>query len=175
MKKIVIHIMASTGIIVLALSVVALLYGGKAVFIHTILEIAVLSTLMHLGFFVTHRLNIQNPFFEIMLDISYTLFATLLLGAAFHWYQSIPVWVLVIMVFVIYLVGYLTDLYRTKVHENTFTAILDPSGSGKSTLLNILSGLKTAWCAFSSWKICCISFLLSSPGDSSREPLSRGL
>ncbi|GKH33299.1 hypothetical protein CE91St64_27060 [Faecalicatena contorta] len=27
----------------------------------------------------------------------------------------------------------------------------------------------------SSWKICCISFLLSSPGDSSREPLSRGL
>ena len=57
MKKVVIHIMASTGIIVLALSVVALLYGGKAIFIHTIFEIAVLSTMMHLGFLMTHRLG----------------------------------------------------------------------------------------------------------------------
>ena len=49
-----------------------------------------------------------------MLDVSYPLFVTLLLGAVFHWYRSTPVWVLVVMVFVIYLVGYLTDLYRTK-------------------------------------------------------------
>lgn len=125
MKKVVIHIMASTGIILLALSVVALLYGGKAIFINTIFEITVLSTLMHLGFLVTHRLDVQYPVFEIMLDISYTLLITLLLGAAFHWFQSVPVWVLVIMVFAIYLVGYLTDLYRTKEEVRMINELLE--------------------------------------------------
>ena len=125
MKIVVIHIMASTGIIVLALSVVALLYGGKAIFIHTIFEIAVLSTMMHLGFLMTHRLDIQYPVFEIMLDISYTLLMTLILGAVFHWYQSTPVWVLIIMVFVIYLVGCLMDLYRTKEEVRMINELLE--------------------------------------------------
>ncbi|MDC7289289.1 DUF3021 family protein [Blautia schinkii] len=125
MKKVVIHIMASTGIILLALSFVALLYGGKAIFINTIFEITVLSTLMHLGFLVTHRLDVQYPVFEIILDISYTLFVTLLLGAVFQWFQSTPVWVLVIMVFAIYLVGYLTDLYRAKEEVRMINELLE--------------------------------------------------
>lgn len=125
MKKVVLNIMASTGIILLVLSAVALMYGGKAICINTIFEVAVLSILMHCGFVVTHRLDFRYPILEITADISYTLVITLLTGAVFNWYRSTPVWVLVIMVFVIYLSGCLIDLYRTKEEVRVINELLE--------------------------------------------------
>lgn len=124
MKKVVINIMASTGIILLVLSVVAAMYGGKAICINTIFEVTLLSILIHSGFMVTHRFDIQSPVFEIMTDISYTLVITLILGAVFDWYESTPVWVLIIMVFVVYLAGCLIDLYRTKEEVRIINELL---------------------------------------------------
>lgn len=125
MKKAAINIMASTGIILLVLSAVAAMYGGKAICINTIFEIAVLSILIHCGFIVTHRLDFRYPILEIMSDISYTLAITLILGAVFKWYRSTPVWVLVIMVFVIYMAGCLIDLYRTKEEVKVINELLE--------------------------------------------------
>ena len=114
MKKVIINILASIGIILLVLSGVATMYGGKAICINTIFEIATLSAFMHLGFTVAHRFDIQYPVLEVLTDIIYTMVITLIWGSVFYWYQSTPIWVLVLMVFVIYSVGYLIDLYRTK-------------------------------------------------------------
>lgn len=114
MKKAVLNIMASTGITLLVLSIIATIYGGKVIFITSIFEIAFLSTLMHLGFIVTHKFDSQYPVLEIMLDLSYAMVIALISGAVFHWYRSTPIWILIIMVFIIYLVGYLIDIYRTK-------------------------------------------------------------
>ena len=125
MKKAAINIMASTGIILLVLSAVAAMYGGKAICINTIFEIAMLSILIHCGFIVTHRLDFRYPILEIMSDISYTLAITLILGAVFKWYRSTPVWVLVIMVFVIYMAGCLIDLYRTKEEVKVINELLE--------------------------------------------------
>lgn len=124
MKKNVINIMASTGIILLVLSAVAAMYGGKAICINTIFEVTMLSILIHLGFLVTHRFDIQYPVLEIITDISYTLVITLISGAVFRWYESTPLWVLVIMVFVVYAAGYLTDLYRTKEEARIINELL---------------------------------------------------
>lgn len=125
MKKAAINIMASTGIILLVLSAVAAMYGGKAICINTIFEIAMLSILIHCGFIVTHRLDFRYPILEIMSDISYTLAITLILGAVFKWYRSTPVWVLVIMVIVIYMAGCLIDLYRTKEEVKVINELLE--------------------------------------------------
>lgn len=125
MKKAAINIMASTGIILFVLSAVAAMYGGKAICINTIFEIAMLSILIHCGFIVTHRLDFRYPILEIMADISYTLAITLILGAVFKWYRSTPVWVLVIMVFVIYMAGCLIDLYRTKEEVKVINELLE--------------------------------------------------
>lgn len=125
MKKAAINIMASTGIILLVLSAVAAMYGGKAICINTIFEIAMLSILIHCGFIVTHRLDFRYPILEMMADIGYTLAITLILGAVFKWYRSTPVWVLVIMVFVIYMAGCLIDLYRTKEEVKVINELLE--------------------------------------------------
>lgn len=124
MKKTVLNIMASIGIILIVLSVIAMMYGGKAICINTIFEVTLLSALMHLGFILIHRFDIQSPVLEMMADISYTMAIALITGAVFHWYQSIPVWVLVIMVFVIYLSGCLIDLYRTKEEVRVINELL---------------------------------------------------
>lgn len=124
MKKVVINILASTGIILLVLSIVAMMYGGKAICINTIFEVTMLSAFMHLGFLVLHRFDIQNPILEILIDISYTMAITLMAGSFFHWFQSTPIWVLILMVFVIYLVGYLIDLYRTKEEVRIINELL---------------------------------------------------
>lgn len=124
MKKVVINILASIGIILLVLSGVATMYGGKAICINTIFEITALSAFMHLGFTVTHRFDMQYPVLEVLTDIIYTMVTTLTWGAVFHWYQSTPIWVLVLMVFVIYLVGYLIDLYRTKEEVRMINELL---------------------------------------------------
>lgn len=125
MKKAAINIMASTGIILLVLSAVAAMYGGKAICINTIFEIAMLSILIHCGFIVTHRLDFRYAIFEMMTDIGYTIAITLILGAVFNWYRSTPVWVLVIMVFVIYMAGCLIDLYRTKEEVKVINELLE--------------------------------------------------
>ena len=125
MKKAAISIMASTGIILLVLSAVAAMYGGKAICINTIFEIAMLSILIHCGFIVTHRLDFRYPILEIMADIGYTLAITLILGAVLNWYRSTPVWVLAIMVFVIYMAGCLIDLYRTKEEVKVINELLE--------------------------------------------------
>lgn len=124
MKKLVLNIMASNGITLLVFSVIATLYGGKAICIDTIFQIAVLNILMHLGFIVTHKIDVPYPVFEIMLDISYIMMITLILGAIFNWYQSLPIWVLIIMVFVIYLIGWLIDIYRTKEEVRVINDLL---------------------------------------------------
>lgn len=124
MKKVVLNMMASTGIILLVLSVVAMMYGGKAICINTIFEVTMLSILIHLGFLVIRRIDIQYPVLEIMTDISYTLIITLIAGAVFRWYRSTPVWVLIVMVFVVYAVGYLIDLYRTKEEVRAINELL---------------------------------------------------
>lgn len=124
MKKIVLNIMALTGITLLVLSVIARIYGGNAICIDTIFQITVLSTLIQLGFLLTHRFDSQYPILEIMLDIAYTMFITLITGAVFQWNQTFPTWILVIMVFVVYLVGYLIDIYRTKEEVRIINELL---------------------------------------------------
>ena len=124
MKKNIINIMASTGIILLVLSIVAVMYGGRAICINTICEVAMLSIFIHSGLSMIHRFDIQNAFLERAADISYIVVITLVSGTVFGWYQSISVWVIVIMVFIIYVVGYLTDLYRTKEEVRMINELL---------------------------------------------------
>ena len=114
MKKVVINILASIGIILLVLSGVATMYGGKAICINTIFEITALSAFMHLGFTVTHRFDMQYPVLEVLTDIIYTMVITPYMGCCFSLVSEYPYMGISAYGFVIYLVGYLIDLYRTK-------------------------------------------------------------
>ena len=49
-----------------------------------------------------------------MLDIGYTIAVVILCGAAFDWYTSTPVWLLIIMSVVIYLAAVSLSIFRMK-------------------------------------------------------------
>lgn len=56
----------------------------------------------------------ESPYFivEILLEIGAVLVLILVSGAVFHWYDSLPAWVLVIVGVAVYLTGCAIDIFQ---------------------------------------------------------------
>ena len=114
MKKMIINIMATTGITLVVLALIGTLYGAKFLCISGVFQSLGANIVMHLGFILTGKFESKYPILEAILDISYTIVVLIIFGAVFNWYRSTPIWVLIIMAVIIYSFGCLISIFRMR-------------------------------------------------------------
>lgn len=114
MKKITINILCSTGVTLLVLAAIGAIYGARFLFIRSVFESLIANIVIHTGLLFTRKFQSEYVLLEYTLDACYTTAIVLISGLIFDWYSSTPIWVLVTMSVVIYLIGILLNTIRIR-------------------------------------------------------------
>lgn len=119
MKKTVINIFAMTGITLVTLSLIALLYNASFLCLNTVFQALGVNVLIYAGNIFISRIEINLSLIETGLKIIYSIILVLIFGSIFAWYDSLPIPVLVGFTIFILIVCELLDMLslRNKVKE----------------------------------------------------------
>lgn len=131
MKKITVHILCCTGITLIILAVIATFLGARFLFISSVFESFLANIIIHAGLLLIHRFESQYALLEYTLDISYTVAVVLVSGAVFDWYRSTPIWMLVVMSVIIYLIGMLLGIFHMRKEIEEINHLLKQQNAPK--------------------------------------------
>ena len=107
MKKIAVNILCSTGITLLILAIIGLMFGAEFLCISSVFQSFIANIIIHIGLLFTHKFESNYAVLEYMLDIGFTIVVAFVSGVVFNWYNSTPIWILIVMSIIIYLSGVL--------------------------------------------------------------------
>ncbi len=102
MKKMVLNIMATTGITLVMLALVALCYGGTVLFISAVFQALGLNVVIYAGIYLLNRFEYRYPVLETGLKLVYVLTLVLACGWIFGWYENLSGAVLTLMTVIIF-------------------------------------------------------------------------
>lgn len=114
MKRNIVNVFATTGISILLLSIVALFYKAEYLYLKTVFQVLGVNIIVHLGLVLIQKLPIKYALLKTVLDVILITGTLLVFGALFDWFTSTPVWVLVIMGIVMYMLSLFLDLLQMK-------------------------------------------------------------
>ena len=114
MKKNTVNILATTGISLLLLSVVALSFHASCIYLRTVFETFYINITTHIGIMCIKKIELRNIFSEIILEIAFIVFEVLIFGRLFHWFASLSFLLLVCMGVVIYIISLFLNLLQMK-------------------------------------------------------------
>lgn len=132
MRKFMVNIFATTGISLLLLSITALFFHAQCIYLQTVFQVLGTNIMVHFGLFFLNKLEVKYAVFEIFLNITLILVMLLLFGSVFHWFTSTPLWVLMIMGFVIYIVSIILNLLCMQQEAQEINALIKKRNSKKS-------------------------------------------
>jgi hypothetical protein len=113
-KKAILYVFASTGVVVFLLVIYNLLNGSETVDGVTILQIIGANIVITIGVLLLQKIECRYAIFEVLLDLGYMNAIIVLFGVFFDWFSYIPIWVTISIVVVIYILFYLLDILRIK-------------------------------------------------------------
>ena len=70
------------------------------------------------------KLEVKYAQMEVILKISLIIIMLILAGSIFHWFTSTPVWVLIVMGFIIYIISALLNLFCMKQEAQEINALI---------------------------------------------------
>ncbi len=114
MKKNIVNILATTGISLLLLSIVALFFHASCIYLETVFQAFCINIITHLGIIIIQRMELRNIFTEMILEILFIVCELLVFGRLFHWFTSLSFLLLVFMGVVIYIISYFLNLLQMK-------------------------------------------------------------
>lgn len=129
MKKITVNILCSTGITLIVLAAMAAIFGAKFLFISSVFQSLIANIIIHIGLLFTRKFESDYAILEYTLDISYTTAIVLISGFVFNWYSSTPMWMLITMSAVIYLIGILLNTIRIRQDISEINELLKKRNS----------------------------------------------
>jgi len=112
MKKMILNIMATTGITLVVLALVATCYSATVIFISAVFQALFLNVAIYIGLYIMERFEYKYPIVETGLKLIYVLALVLASGWIFGWYANMSVAVLVLMTIVIFGVCVFLDTIR---------------------------------------------------------------
>ena len=97
MKKNIVNILATTGISLLLLSVVALFFHASCIYLETVFQAFCINIITHLGIMIIQKIELRNIFTEMVLEILFIVGELLVFGRLFHWFTSLSFLLLVFL------------------------------------------------------------------------------
>ena len=123
-KKIIAYIMFVTGAALVILAAFSALFDVEIHFVPTVFEVFAANILIILGLFLRWRFEIRYIFLEYLVDITYTIAVLIVSGYIFDWYSAVPVWLLLAMGVVIYILAVTVFIIRFKKDTNEMNELL---------------------------------------------------
>lgn len=124
MKKFFVNIFATTGISMILLAIVALLFQAKCIYIQTVFQVFGANIFVQSGLFFINKIEIRYAIVEMLLSIILIAAMLLVFGSIFHWFTSTPLWTLIIMGLVIYVVSAILNLFYMKQEAQEINTLL---------------------------------------------------
>lgn len=114
MKKFAINVLTTTGLSLVLLSAIALCFQAECIFVQTVFQILGANIVFHSGFLLISKLEMKWPFAELFLNIAMIIILLLVFGSLFNWFSSTPVWILILMGLVIYIISAVLQLFSMR-------------------------------------------------------------
>ncbi|GBU28236.1 hypothetical protein R84B8_01794 [Treponema sp. R8-4-B8] len=114
LKKFILYIFASTGIVLFLLVVFIMFKENKSISANTILQIIGVNIVIAIGLRLSQRIESRYAIFEFLLDIGFMSAVIIVSGILFKWYYYIPVWLPLVIVLIVYILFYLLDIIRVR-------------------------------------------------------------
>ncbi|MEE1255233.1 MAG: hypothetical protein UHN47_01785 [Lachnospiraceae bacterium] len=124
MRKMLINILATTGVSIVALAVIATCYQARFLCIETVFQSLLANILTHIGIRCLNKIEFQYFIMESILSISYTIIVVLICGKIFHWYSSTPLGVLIPLAVFVYLAGWCLRIFQVKQEIDDINVLL---------------------------------------------------
>lgn len=129
MRKFFVNIFATTGISFLLLSMIALFFQAKCIYLETVFQVLGANIVVHFGLAVLSNIELKYAIVEIFLHIIMILSVLIVFGSIFNWFISTPIGLLVIMGFVIYIVSAILNLLSMKRDAQEINALIKKRSS----------------------------------------------
>ncbi|MBQ7926507.1 MAG: hypothetical protein IJ335_09480 [Lachnospiraceae bacterium] len=119
MKKLILNIMATTGITLVVLAIVGLCYEATVLFISAVFQALLLNVAIYIGIYILDYFEYRYPIVETGLKLLYVLVLVLIWGRMFQWYGNMSVGTLLTMTVIIFslCVGLDTISLRNQVKD----------------------------------------------------------
>lgn len=124
MKRYGVNVLATTGLSLLVLSVVALMFDMSFLEIESVFETFAANIIVHIGLLFVQKIEYKYAAVKPVLDIGFIVTVLVVCGAVFGWFTSTPVWVLVVMAVMIYPLSITLNLFRMQQEANEINALL---------------------------------------------------
>ena len=125
MKKIVLNIMATTGITLVVLALIATCFNATFIRIDAVFQSFILNILIHIGYYFLSKKEYKYPILESVIQMGYTVVLVLIAGEICGWYESMPLWCLFGMAIVVYVLGILCSAVSMLGDVREINALLD--------------------------------------------------
>jgi len=113
-KRKILYIFASTGAVVFFLAVFFMFREDKSINARTVLQITGANITITIGLFLSQKIELRYAVLEFLLDIGLMTAVIVVSGIIFNWFNSVPVWVPLAIVLIIYVLFYLLDIVRVR-------------------------------------------------------------
>ena len=126
MRKLITNAFATSCMaLILHMALVSIMYGkdSEAIsFLVFYLQMLGVNIFVHIGLSFTRKFECKYAIFEYLLDICFISIVVVVFGLIFCWFAEL--WLFVIMVVVIYIVGLLVGMVRTREEANQINRLL---------------------------------------------------
>jgi len=102
MRRMILNIMATTGVTLVVLSIVALCYDATVIFISSVFQSFFLNIVIYIGIYILNHFEYRYPIVETGLKLVYVLALVLAGGWIFGWYANMSAGVLGLMTIVVF-------------------------------------------------------------------------
>lgn len=136
MKKWLINIFATTGISLILLSIIAVLYRAEFLCVKTVFQVFLVNVIAHLILLLMNKIEIKHAAVEAAIEIVLIVALSLLSGAAFNWYTSTPLFVLIPMSIAIYVISIVLNILHMKRQADEINKLIQAikKGAGNTSL-----------------------------------------
>lgn len=124
MKKTIVNILSTTAISLLLLSVVALFFRASCIYLETVFQTFGVNIIAYLGIIFIKKFELRNIFTETVLEISFIICELFVFGQLFHWFTSLPFFLIVYMGVVIYIISLFLNLLQMKQEAEEINLLL---------------------------------------------------
>lgn len=112
MKKQCVNVFATTGLSLIVISLVALMYKAEFLCISTVFEVLGVNVFIHSGLYIANKINYKYLLAELIAGNFTVISALIIFGFILNWFSYVPIWVLVIMGIAIYFLSSFLNLFR---------------------------------------------------------------
>ena len=131
MKKMILNIMATTGISLVSLSLVASLYDGSLICIDTIFQVLGLNVVIYIGLYFMEFIEYHYAILETGLKLVYIIILVLISGLLFGWYNNLSGAVLVFMTIGVFIVCVCLDAISLISEVKSINILIDGEEQSK--------------------------------------------